>query len=170
MAQEKIQSSLLFFFQYRHHSIYQTPSIYYQHNIFQFQTYAEANAYMNQLTGSGKSMWHALEMKRYYHPEYSSTAVTAAYLWKIVNQQALPFVQKETQQRTLLKHSTKASQSDEIPQLIQMIWPINEKMCQTNIGYLIFTLALNFITVYFKKPFEDAEIQPLISNNRSRGM
>ncbi|KAM3130115.1 hypothetical protein pb186bvf_017821 [Paramecium bursaria] len=91
--------------------------------------------------------------------EYSSTAVTAAYLWKIVNQQALPFVQKETQQRTLFKHSTKASQSDEIPLLIQMIWPINEKMCQTNIGYLMFSLALNFITVYFKKPFEDVEIQ-----------
>ena len=42
-------------------------------------------AYMNQLTGSVKSMWYGLEFKGYYLPEFNSTAVTASYLWKVLN-------------------------------------------------------------------------------------
>ena len=50
---------------------------------------------MNELTGSVKSMWYALTMKGYYLPECESSAVTASYLWKILNNKCFHMFHKE---------------------------------------------------------------------------
>ncbi|KAM3133777.1 hypothetical protein pb186bvf_014186 [Paramecium bursaria] len=125
----------------------------------QFQTYAEAIAYMNQLTGSVKSMWYALDMKGYYLPEYSSTAVTAAYLWKIANNKCFHLFKKETQQGTLLKPSTKANLLDEISLLVKSDMAINEKNMPDKTWLINVLFFLNPNHSLFKKPFDDAEMQ-----------
>ncbi|KAM3147139.1 hypothetical protein pb186bvf_000855 [Paramecium bursaria] len=122
------------------------------------QTYAEALAYMNQLTGSIKSMWYALELKGFYLPEFSSSAITAQYLWKVLNNKCFNIIKDDVNQGTLLKHATKISLLDEISKLVKVDMAIDEKNMPDKRWLINILFSIKSDHTLFRKPFEDSQM------------